>query len=459
MRIAIYLRISDDREGRELGVDRQRLDCLMLAERMGWTVVEIYMDNDIGASTRSRKVRPDYRRMVRDAKAGRFDAILSYTAARLTRRPRESEDHIELAERHGIRFEYVASPGFDLNTADGRMIARMLAAQDAAESERTGERVTRKRREVANAGGYLGGPRPFGYEADGMTLRADEARALGRWYDEILAGRSITSIAREAGRNHSSMRVILMNPRNAALRLVDGAEREGAWPAIVPPETWRAAVALLTDPARSTHTTSARKWIGSGLYICERCAVSGRATIGSTYSGEANGARRIYKCQPLRGGCARAWDATKLDTYIDFVVRERLALPDVADLLPRDRPDLAGLREERSAKRRKLTRLAEEWADDDDADDAQLKAASRKLRARIAEIDERLATSAVGGALAAVLTAEDPVAAWDAIPAEQVDRRQGIVRGLMTISLGPSPRGRAPYRPELFVGIGDPRRP
>ena len=107
---AIYVRISEDREGRELGVERQEQDCRDLADRNGWPAVDIYPDDDISASTRSRKRRPQYELLLADARAGRFDVVVAYTSGRLTRRPRELEDLIDLAERHGTRLVYVRSP-------------------------------------------------------------------------------------------------------------------------------------------------------------------------------------------------------------------------------------------------------------------------------------------------------------------------------------------------------------
>lgn len=458
MQTAVYLRISQDRAGLELGVDRQREDCLALATRRGWLAPEVYLDNDVSAT--SGKRRPDYERLLEDVRAGRVVRIIVWHTSRLWRNRIERAAGIEVLRAARISLVTVKGPELDMTTAAGRMLAGVLGEFDTAETDVKAERAAREVLQRAEQGRHHGGPRAFGYTADGAELVPAEAEAVKRWYAEVLAGRSITSIAKESGKNHSSVRVILGNPRNAALRVLHGVEYAGGWPAIVEPETWRAVVALLGDPARSTHTTSARKWLGSGLYACERdrCAPLGRATIGSTYSGEANGARRIYKCQPLRGGCARSWDAVKLDAYVEFVVRERLALPDVADLLPRDRPDLEALRGERATKRRRLDQLAAAWAADDDADPGQLLIASAPLKARIAELDGQLAAVGAGGALAAVLLADDPVAAWGAIPLGQVDRRQAVVRGLMTIALGPSPRGRAPYRPEAFVRITDPRR-
>lgn len=457
MQTAVYLRISQDRAGLELGVERQREDCSALAAARGWPAPLVYVDNDVSATSGRR--RPEYERLLADVRAGRVTRVVVWHSSRLWRSRLERAAGIEVFKGARVSLVAVKGPELDMATAAGRMLAGLLGEFDTAEVDVKAERSARETLQRAEQGRHHGGPRAYGYAADGMALVGDEAERVKRWYAELLAGRSITSIAQESGKNHSSIRVILRNPRNAALRVLHGVEYPGGWPAIVEPETWRAAVALLDDPARSTHTTSARKWLGSGLYVCERCVGNGRATIGSTYSGEANGARRIYKCQPLRGGCARSWDAVKLDDYVIYVVRERLALPDVADLLPRDRPDLDALREERKTKRRRLDQLAAAWAADDEADPAQLLIASAPIKARIAEIDKQLAAVGAPGALAALLAADNPVAAWDAIPAEQVDRRQAIVRGLMTITLGPSPRGRAPYDPLTFVRIDSPGDP
>jgi hypothetical protein len=117
MRAAVYLRISDDREGRELDVERQRVDCLKLAGRLGVDVVEVYQDNDTEASARVHRRRPAYRRMLADAGARRFGTVIAYTSGRLAHRPEEYEDLLELAQRHRTRFAYVVSAS---SYAEGR---------------------------------------------------------------------------------------------------------------------------------------------------------------------------------------------------------------------------------------------------------------------------------------------------------------------------------------------------
>lgn len=59
-RAGIYVRISEDRAGAGLGVERQREDCVALADRLGWQVIETYVDNDVSAFT--GRDRPEYLR-------------------------------------------------------------------------------------------------------------------------------------------------------------------------------------------------------------------------------------------------------------------------------------------------------------------------------------------------------------------------------------------------------------
>lgn len=158
----IYLRISDDREGRELGVQRQEHDCRALGSGLGVDIVDVYCDNDISASTNSSKPRLDYNRLLTDARTGHIKVILAYKKSRLTRRPREHEDLIDLAKDYGVSFYFVASPNFDLNTSDGRKLARMLAAQDAGDPDLIQELSRRKKKQDAEAGKINGGKRTYG---------------------------------------------------------------------------------------------------------------------------------------------------------------------------------------------------------------------------------------------------------------------------------------------------------
>jgi DNA invertase Pin-like site-specific DNA recombinase len=80
MDAAVYLRISADPTGQQLGVARQREDCLKLCAEKGWTPIE-YLDNDVSAS--SGKKRPQYWRRRCSARHGRSVATAKRRAALL----------------------------------------------------------------------------------------------------------------------------------------------------------------------------------------------------------------------------------------------------------------------------------------------------------------------------------------------------------------------------------------
>lgn len=161
----IYARISRAPDGSTYGVDRQEKLCRQLADRKGWTVAEVYVDNDLSAF--SGKTRPAYERMLRDLLAGHRDGVLVVDTDRLTRSVRELEDVIDVAERHGIALANV-SGDIDLSTSDGRYIARQQAVGARRESERASERLQREREQRATDGRPHPGPRaPAGGELRG----------------------------------------------------------------------------------------------------------------------------------------------------------------------------------------------------------------------------------------------------------------------------------------------------
>ncbi len=108
---AIYCRISRDAEGEAIGVGNQEATCRALAEAAGLEVVNVYIDNDRGASSLSKKSRPDYEAMVKAATEGAFDTIIAYSMSRVTRRPMEWEILIDLAGKARGAFPIQGLPG------------------------------------------------------------------------------------------------------------------------------------------------------------------------------------------------------------------------------------------------------------------------------------------------------------------------------------------------------------
>ncbi|MFJ6198832.1 recombinase family protein [Micromonospora sp. NPDC092111] len=391
-RAAKYRRISDDREGRELGITRQDEDLDALAERENLVYVAEYVDNDISASTRSKKRRPDYERMMADAKAGQFEVIAAYTTGRLTRRPREHEDLIDLAVGHGIEFKYIRSPSFDLTTAQGRRIARTLAAQDAGEAEDIAERTERDVRRRAEAGEFHGGNLPFGIDGDREIVKGklryvrfrhhtSDAPRVRDAVRRLLAGETVYGIGKDYAMQRRTLLRALTNPAIAGLREYNGQFYPTPWKPIVNREDWERVREILADPSRKKSETNQRKYMLSGLVYCHcggrMLSTSAKRTEGPT-----------YECNPGRIGtknCGRARIVMRpLEQYIAEQVFTRLDSPDLRAAMARDREGVDDTeRDLRKAIRRDedaLTRLGDE-RDDNLIDEAEY----RRRRARLAD--------------------------------------------------------------------------
>jgi len=449
-RAAKYLRISSDREGLELGITRQDEDLDQLAAQRNLTYVAEFFDNDTGASTRSTKPRPDYKQMLSDAKEGKFEVIAAYTTSRLTRRPREHEDLIDLAEKYGIRFEYVRSPSFDLTTAQGRRIARTLAAQDAGESEEISERVTRAGLDRARKGLNHGGRRCFGYETDGLRLIPAEAAEVKHIFTKFLAGKSLGWIVRDLHARGvqtvtgspwvtNTVRGLLMRPRYAGLSEYRGdVVGEGQWPAIVSEQVYQAARSLVSDPKRRTSTGNRAAYLLSGIATCAVCG----GPITSTGVGGSR-KRPLYRCRAgYCVGVVREW----ADQYTTEEIVGRLSRPDADELLvDHHAPDFNALAGEERALREILDGAAVDYADKL-ITRSQLRIITERTRAKLEEVARLQQHTSRAPALARLVGAKDVRAEWESEDFG-LDGRRMAVQALVTVRLHPGGSGRHGFDP------------
>ncbi|WP_327413180.1 recombinase family protein [Streptomyces sp. NBC_01233] len=475
LRVIIYCRISDDREGRGAGVARQEEACRARAAKHGWAVAAVFVENDLSAY--SGKRRPKYEQMLGMLRAGMADAVLALTPKRLYRRIGDAFDFFDLITDRGVHVETIKQGRYDLTTAEGRRDARRAAIDAQYESEEIGERVKDAKAQTLAAGGYRGGPRPFGYEADGVTVRESEARHLREAAEAVLAGASIKSIAREwqeAGvrtvpRRYrqedgtrgepvsrewsaSELRTLLLRHRNAGLLSHRGEERgAAAWPAIIPEPVWRGVVAKLKDPTRLTAVSNARRWLGSGLYRCAHlveeteCGLPVRCSTSGTGAGHRHVA--AYRCS---SGTHITRRAQPLDDYVRAVVIARLSRKDAVHLLAQredDPVDLKAADAELTAARQRLQDLAELFGDGE-MDKAEYQAAAAKARERKRRAEELLSLASVTNPLVGLVGAADVAAEWEGI---DLSRQRAVVDALLEVWILPARRGRMPKGVEMDV--------
>lgn len=330
---AIYARLSQDRDGTQTATTRQIADCRALTEHLKWDVAGVYEDTDVTAYDR-RKRRPAYERMLDDMTAGRLDAIVVYDQDRLVRHPAELERFIDIADAHGVRLAAVTGT-YDISTDVGRFIARSLGNLANMESAAKSRRIRRKHLELAEQGQLSGGGRrPFGYEADRITIRENEAAEIRDAVRRVLAGESVRGITYDwRKRRVATITGAVWSPTTVKRLLASGrisGQREhrgqitgpAVWPAIVTPEQTARLREILSSPDRNRGLgVIARSYLLTGFVRCGRCDVA------MTTRPTARGKRR-YVCTQDRGGCDRCGiSADHLEPLIVDAVMEHLDTP------------------------------------------------------------------------------------------------------------------------------------
>jgi site-specific DNA recombinase len=458
---AIYARISKD-DGTALGVARQIEDCTREAERRGWTIAQVYTDNDVSAST--TRPRPEFQRMMREVDAGRLRAIVVWDPDRLSRSPRENEDLIDRADRHGLQLANVGGD-MDLSTVHGRLTFRIKGSVARAEVEQQSRRLKRKFDERAT-NGLPHGKVAFGYrrlveyDEHGRRLGSrdvidpEQAEVIRETARRLLTGQSLRSVVKHlndsgatspGGKPWSSttLRQVMLRDRNAGLRRHRGSVfGQGAWDPIYDEGTHQRVVALLTVPCRKTNKGGTIKHLLTGLARCGLCGGGMRATPAAVHNGKHMPPR--YQCRD----CYRV--ARKQSSVDDVVVRivvNRLSEPDALMALATGQP-------ERAAELRRLIEEAGarlELAADDFADGAlsgdQLRRITAKLRPQIeAWKAEQAACAPREGLLE--LVGPDAAELWAAAP---LDVRRAVIDMLMTVTILPSGSGQSFDRDQIRV--------
>lgn len=447
-RAALYLRQS---KLHDEGIERQRKRCTALAAAREWSVVTEFVDNDVSAS-KTRGVGTAWARMLDEATAGAFDVLIAVDLDRLLRRV----DDLAPLTATGAKVLTVDGE-IDLTTADGEFRATMLAGIARFEVRRKSERQQRANEARALKGHTSTARRPFGYAQDGMSLIDLEARAIRDGYSDLLAGVPLAEIARRWNARGlvtpqlrrgvhkdepspwrpDAVRFVLLNPRNMGKAVYRGeivADSQG--PAIVPEETWRAASSVLNNPARRSGKVAARHLL-SGLALCGVCGTTVHG------GGASRKGVRIYRCSSSHSHVGRM--ALPVEQYVAQVVVARLSQPDARDLLhDTERPDVDALRTEANGLRSRLDALAVDFADGD-LTPSQLKAASERIRTRLAVLEGDLADAGRVNVLGPLLSSDDIAAAWAAAGTQG---QRAIIDALMIVRLHGPGRGTRTFRPE-----------
>ena len=283
MNVGVYTRLSRDMGGRQTATGRQEKDCRALARSRDWKVRQTYEDVDFSAFKRGVH-RPAYEKLLGDLETGAIEGVVVWKLDRLVRRASEFERFWSVCEEAGATLAAVNDP-IDTTSEVGMVVVRVLVAFAQLEAANTSTRIRSQVAERAQNGGLTvyGGRRPFGFEADRRTIRPEEAELVRDATNRIVAGESVTKLAREwneAGVRttadgkwaQTTLRRVIASPRVAGLLEHKGAVvGDAPWAAIIDRKSWEQVRAVLERRRGDQPRYGPRAHVLVGVARCGLC--------------------------------------------------------------------------------------------------------------------------------------------------------------------------------------------
>ena len=253
----IYARFSSERQRDESIEDQVRV-CSDWASGHGLTVVATYEDRAISGTSDGR---PEFLRMIADARSGNFGTVLVYKLDRFAR------DRFDAA----IYRKRLGECGVELRSAmesipdgpEGAILESVIDGFNEYYSRNLSQNVLRGM--MGNAERCLvNGVRVYGYRtaADGTyEVEEAEARFVRGAFERAASGMSrkeiVTWLNSSGSRNtrgnrwqYNSVRTLLLCEKYRGVYSFNGVRVEGGMPRLVSDELWEAAQATMTEKPR-----------------------------------------------------------------------------------------------------------------------------------------------------------------------------------------------------------------
>ena len=340
MRAAIHARVSDKSQDGEdkTSISEQTGEMEAYCESKGLTIIARYQEVGRGWS----KKRPEFQRMLADARKGRFDTIVCWKSDRLSRGMYPAAALMEVVEAHQIRLEAVMD-AIDMKTFG------LMAAIGKIELDNFRERSTMGKRGTAKQGRAPTGGLPYGYRIgdDGrpevIEEQAEVVRRIFHMYvHEGMGSPSIAVRLTDEGIPTQTGKLLWLQSR--VHHILGNATYTGTWvygkyrhvstedgmkvydqprdtwieipiPQVIDDETWERAQALKKQRSRRAKRNTNVLYLLQHLLKCGECGHNFHARCTGTTTNVRNGKkyrydlptpRRYYMCngmQSLRLRC------------------------------------------------------------------------------------------------------------------------------------------------------------
>ena len=349
-KVAIYARVSSDRQDTDLSISAQLKALREYASRSGHIAVREFVDEAESGRTADR---PAFREMISMARrlSKPFDLILVWKYSRFARSREDSIVYKTLLRKNGVQVVSITEPFED--TPTGRLLEAIIESLDEFYSANLGQEIIRGMRESASRGFYLHSRPPYGYrkikvkdgakERPKLEVDPNTSPIVARIFQMLLRDSGLTEIAKLLNRegipapkgkkwNKTTLHKIATNEAYTGTLVwgIHGKSQEpirveNVWSAIVDRETFNRVQELLKQrsPVMSHPRRVVSPYLLSGIVRCGRC---GKALIASEAKG---GQFTYYVCGTLirqgAGSCDTPYlNAPKFERLVIDKIKEHI---------------------------------------------------------------------------------------------------------------------------------------
>lgn len=356
LRVTFYARVSTDQDEQINSLENQvQYYTELIQSKPNWKFVPGYVDE--GISGGSTKKRDNFNRMIRDAKAGMFDFIITKEISRFSRSTLDSIKYTQelLDYNVGVFFQ-----NDNINTLDTDSEFRLVIMAGVAQDEirKLSERLKFGFRQAIKNGHVLGNDKLYGYDKKDcvLTVNEEEAEIIRIIFDlygnQRLGTRTISKRLMELGYtsregnafNTLTIRHILENPKykgwycgNKSQSVDYRTKRnvlldESEWvtypdpsiPAIVSEELWNRANALYKRrreemKSHSSGVSFHNRYPYSAKIYCEKHGTTFHRQVIQTKKGQ----QELWQCKVYRSQGRAACSAPQIrSSDLDLILSD-----------------------------------------------------------------------------------------------------------------------------------------
>lgn len=339
----IYARYSSHSQ-RDVSIDQQVKAITEYAAQRKLTVVQVYADRAISGTTDNR---PEFKRMIEDAKAEAWQYVIVYSLDRFSRDRFDAITYKQILKSHGIR---VLSAMENISEEPtGVILESVLEGLAQYYSMELSQKIRRGLNDNASKC-MVAASIPFGYMKgpdNKYAINPETAPIVKEIFSRVLKGENYIDIARDLNErgirtksksewNRSSFK-FLTNERYMGIYIYGDVRIEGGMPAIVDPDTFyavQAEVERRQNPKgaivkrRRTNTV----YLLTGKAYCDCCK---SPLVGKSGTGRHGGFYTYYACKNmLEKNCdLKRVPQEKLEWFVAGVLKKFAMDPELVDLM------------------------------------------------------------------------------------------------------------------------------